>query len=149
MVLRSVDHAQEVRQERPTLGLDREVPLMPLHRRDDHGSRELQEALVKAAGADGRVLGEERHLVQKLSVLHQSASARAGDTQSLARDHVSSLLVIGNDVVVPQKLLVRVRASELVRTRRPDAEPPRDITRPDTRVGQVKNLVTEHRHHRR
>ena len=119
---------------------------MALHRRDDHVSRELQKALVEATGVDGRPFREERHLVQQLVVLHESASAGAGDARGFARDHVPSLLVVGDYVVVAQQILIRIRARHLVRPRRPDTQPPRDITRPNTCVAKINNLAAEHRH---
>src|SRR5262249_62295330 len=53
-----------VRDERETVPLEREVPLVRLHRRLDHAPRQREKALVELAGQDPDALDHVEHLVE-------------------------------------------------------------------------------------
>ncbi len=122
VVGRGVGHAQEVGQE-SAVALDGEVALVALHGRNDHVPWKLEKALVEPAGEDGRVLDEERDLLQQLLVLDQAAAAliRRHAAQRLG-DDVSSFPVVHKHQIVREDGLVVGRPFKRVGARRPEPE---------------------------
>ena len=87
-----VGHRDEARQQLPVGALHRKVALMVLQRRDQHLSRQRQEALLEAAGERHRPFHQRRDLIEQ-RVAHQrpAAELRRNGGDALAHERRAAL----------------------------------------------------------
>ena len=97
--LAAVAHGDEERQELARIILDREIPLMIAHRRDDRLRRELQVLLLEPAAERRRVLDEIEHFFEQIVCNLRTSAVLLGDSLDLCTDHRLAFLRIDDNVL--------------------------------------------------
>src|SRR5665647_1479259 len=101
-----VAHVEERRQQAAVAVPHREVALMALHRRDEHGGRQPQVAVGERAAGNARPLGEVHRLGQHVARVGPLRAEIGGMEFAVVTDQAAALLLRDDHLLLRQVLLV-------------------------------------------
>src|SRR5665647_3139064 len=101
-----VAHVEERRQQAAVAVPHREVALMALHRRDEHGGRQPQVAVGERAAGNARPLGEVHRLGQHVARVGPLRAEIGGVRVETLNDQAAALLLRDDHLLLRQVLLV-------------------------------------------